>query len=491
MSIHSRTLTIMLNDIAGFTEKTSRMSRDDMMAMLRNQDELIRPVIHYYGGRIVKTIGDAFMSVFDSPTDAVLCAIRTQYVLRSFNKDRPEKDQIHIRIALNAGEVQLAQDGDVFGEAVNAVARVEAVTPVDEIYFTERVYLSMNRNEVPDTLNVKRFIFKGIEEEITVYKVQQNADNEVYQRIIGTRIPEAGKDLYKAFKKLPGKANPSKWPAIPHWIYFITGGIGLLLIAILILINKPKEQPRLTTSTPSVQIEDQATATSTDATPAPEPSPAVLTAAQTPIQSSPQQVLPNTTAPATTQLTVSKKTTNPPRPQPSTDAAQAQASGVRTPPKTENPATIAPAAPILLDTASRESIAQKTPEIEEDAISQPVHAPEISEAIPLATHADHPLVRRLRSGDRPQQRAATREIINARAFDREPFLLDVISEELLEGYLIENPDRYELDALGWFCHALGIAGRPEHRHVLEQVANEAPNPRLKKYALSNLRKIRD
>lgn len=194
MRIVSRNLTILLNDIVGSTTMIAHRSRQAMMDLLQTFDALMRPVIHHYGGRIVKTIGDAYMTVFESPTDAVLCAIRMQYVLRGYNKARPEADQIHVRIAVNSGEVQIAGDGDVFGEAVNLTARLAGVTEADQIYLTEQVYLIMNRNEVPDTLAVKKFSFKGIVGEVTVYRVVQNDDNAVYARIVAAqlRAPEGG-----------------------------------------------------------------------------------------------------------------------------------------------------------------------------------------------------------------------------------------------------------------------------------------------------------
>ncbi len=105
--------------MVGFTAKTSRMSRDSMMGMLQTHDELIRPIIESFEGRIVKTLGDAFMSTFDSPTNAVLCAVKIQSVLTAHNEPLPENNQIHVRCALNAGEVQVTEDEDIFGEAVN------------------------------------------------------------------------------------------------------------------------------------------------------------------------------------------------------------------------------------------------------------------------------------------------------------------------------------------------------------------------------------
>ena len=101
------------------------------------------------------------MSVFESPTNAVLCAISVQHLLREYNQSQPDEDQLHIRISLNAGDVQVKRDGDVFGEPVNVASRLEEVTEKDEIYFTEQVYLTINRNEVPRTLLVQKISLQG------------------------------------------------------------------------------------------------------------------------------------------------------------------------------------------------------------------------------------------------------------------------------------------------------------------------------------------
>ncbi len=240
MKITSRNLTILLNDIVGSTSMIAHRSRQAMMDLLQTFDSLMRPVINHYGGRIVKTIGDAYMTVFESPTDAVLCAIRMQYVLRGYNKARAEADQIHVRIAVNSGEVQIAGDGDVFGEAVNLTARLAGVTEADQIYLTEQVYLIMNRNEVPDTLAVKKFSFKGIVEEVTVYRVVQNDDNEVYARIVADQLrasdgAASAKPAVAVLDKVKGL-----WLTRRGWV---VGGAGALAALLLVLLWPERPAP--------------------------------------------------------------------------------------------------------------------------------------------------------------------------------------------------------------------------------------------------------
>ena len=73
--MQTQNLTIMFTDIKGFTPKTSKMSREKLHKLLDQHDELILPLFKKFKGRLIKTIGDAFMVTFHSPTDAVLCGI--------------------------------------------------------------------------------------------------------------------------------------------------------------------------------------------------------------------------------------------------------------------------------------------------------------------------------------------------------------------------------------------------------------------------------
>jgi class 3 adenylate cyclase len=167
----TRHLTILLTDIKGFTDKTSSKSRADIQRLLDDHREVVLPVLQGRGGKLVKTIGDAFLMVFESPTDAVLAGLAAQEALAKRNDGLPEAERIEIRIAINSGEVNLVE-GDVFGEPVNITARIEGVAEAGEVYFTEAVYLSMNKAEVPSS-EVGLLQLKGIPEKVRVYKVRR------------------------------------------------------------------------------------------------------------------------------------------------------------------------------------------------------------------------------------------------------------------------------------------------------------------------------
>lgn len=183
-----KNLTVMFTDISGFTRHTEAVSREELMSRLDTHNTLLMPIIAHFDGRIVKSIGDAFLITFESPTNAVQCGLFMQHTLRNYNSEKPDTAQIHLKISINSGEVTVT-DSDVFGDPVNVAAKIEKATNPDEIYFTEAVFLAMNKAEVPTSF-VKTFRPRGAEsQEIKLYKVAMDEGDERYQRVInGTHI---------------------------------------------------------------------------------------------------------------------------------------------------------------------------------------------------------------------------------------------------------------------------------------------------------------
>ena len=186
----AKTLSVVFTDIKGFTARTSSSSRADMLRILEKHEELLRPIVLQHGGTVVKTIGDAFLLTFESPTNAVLCGVRMQARLRNYNSGADEAERIEIRVAINTGEVELV-GSDVFGDAVNLASRVEGITDAGEVYFTEATYLVMNKQEVP-TSQVGEYRFKGIPEAVTIYRVIQDENLELFRKVVETQmVPDA------------------------------------------------------------------------------------------------------------------------------------------------------------------------------------------------------------------------------------------------------------------------------------------------------------
>lgn len=232
----TKNLTIMFTDIKWFTEKTSTYSRQQINDFLFIQSALFEPIITEFNGTIIKTIWDAYLLAFESPTDAVLCWIRAQEAIEKHNNEilHWEVDiekEFHIRIWINTGEVNVI-NGDVFWETVNIASRIESIAEANEIYFTQSVYLSMNKNEIP-TASVWYRHLKWIPEEIKIYKVLKETleikayhSQRQYNAIENWKInKDDGKNLIKDQKEYDTvniKANYK-------YIFILLGGSFILL----------------------------------------------------------------------------------------------------------------------------------------------------------------------------------------------------------------------------------------------------------------------
>ncbi|HEY6326613.1 MAG TPA: adenylate/guanylate cyclase domain-containing protein [Candidatus Cybelea sp.] len=113
----------MFSDIEG---STLRWERDDaaMAGAVRRHDELMRAAIESCGGRVFKTVGDAFCATFDVPAHAVAACLDAQ--LRLEAEDFSAVDGLHVRMALHTGGA-VEREGDYFGPTVNRVARLLAI----------------------------------------------------------------------------------------------------------------------------------------------------------------------------------------------------------------------------------------------------------------------------------------------------------------------------------------------------------------------------
>jgi DNA-binding SARP family transcriptional activator/class 3 adenylate cyclase len=130
-------LTILFSDVEGST--SLRTERGDTVAnrILRAHEEIVRRCVAAHDGWEVKALGDGFMVAFTSVRRALACAVAIQQDLAGRNRESPG-DEVRIRIGLNTGEVVIEGD-DVYGQAVNAAARIAGRAETGEILVSEIV----------------------------------------------------------------------------------------------------------------------------------------------------------------------------------------------------------------------------------------------------------------------------------------------------------------------------------------------------------------
>ena len=163
-------VTVVFTDIKGSTQFFESKGDIEGLSMIRRHNEMHFPTIEAHGGKVVKTIGDAIMAVFENPSSAVRATIEMQNNLLYYNKTKSPSDQIHIRIGINHG-VALTKEDDLFGDAVNLAARVESIAEADQILISESVYRAVkDSDDIICRFHTKAQI-KGKVEDIKIYRV--------------------------------------------------------------------------------------------------------------------------------------------------------------------------------------------------------------------------------------------------------------------------------------------------------------------------------
>jgi class 3 adenylate cyclase/tetratricopeptide (TPR) repeat protein len=130
-------LTILFSDVEGSTDL--RTTRGDTAAqrILQAHEAIIRACVADHDGWEVKALGDGFMVAFASARKALACAQEIQQRLGEHNRVSLG-DEVHVRIGINTGEV-IVEGDDLFGQAVNAAARIAARARGGEILVSDVV----------------------------------------------------------------------------------------------------------------------------------------------------------------------------------------------------------------------------------------------------------------------------------------------------------------------------------------------------------------
>lgn len=189
-----RLATILFADVAGY----SRMMRADEERTLgdlrAHLAELIAPCVGRHHGRIVKTVGDGILVEFGSPVEAVRCAIDLQRGMAERNAAVAEPRRQAFRIGLHLGDI-IAADDDVFGDAVNVAARLQALAEPGSIVVSDRVYEHVRDKVALPFKDLGQRSLKNIDRPVHVFSLSVSETTDTGSRPVVGRTALSKKQI--------------------------------------------------------------------------------------------------------------------------------------------------------------------------------------------------------------------------------------------------------------------------------------------------------
>ena len=173
-----RPITVMFCDLVGSTALASRLDAEDWRSLVNAYLDEASAAVTGLGGHVLKRLGDGLMALFGYPSAqendaerAVRAALAIQRALAAINvlnsaKSMPE---LLARVGLESGPVVVEAAGEVFGDAPNIAARVQAAADPGSVLVTRNVQLQVAGLFVVEDRGPSEL--KGLPEPVSLYRV--------------------------------------------------------------------------------------------------------------------------------------------------------------------------------------------------------------------------------------------------------------------------------------------------------------------------------
>jgi class 3 adenylate cyclase len=153
-------MTLLFTDIVASTEAAERLGDRAWKHLLATHEESVRGLLELHRGREAGTTGDGFVASFDSPAQAIRCALAVAAASRDMG--------VEVRAGVHAGEVEMA-GRELRGLAVHLTARIMGAASAGE------VFVSATARELATGAGIEfedrgSHAFKGIAGERHVYR---------------------------------------------------------------------------------------------------------------------------------------------------------------------------------------------------------------------------------------------------------------------------------------------------------------------------------
>lgn len=167
--------TVVFADLSDSTAFFETLGNEKATVTITRLTQWICGICEAQRGRVVKTLGDGVLAVFQNPIDAADAVIQMQRGHRIRLEQWPEALRMQIKSGVAHGEV-VEVDGDCYGDAVNTAARLSDLAGGGEIWATESVIKGLDDAHGLRFRSLGSVMLRGKADPLTLYKVEWEED---------------------------------------------------------------------------------------------------------------------------------------------------------------------------------------------------------------------------------------------------------------------------------------------------------------------------
>src|SRR5262247_2513908 len=171
-----RLAAILFADAVGSSLLMGRDESSIVARLLQHLNQRLAPAVARRGGRVIRLKGDGALVEFASAVDALAAAIEFQQAMIEANRGQPDDQAIVFRIGLHLGDV-IVEGDDIYGDAVNVAARLEAEAPAGGIIVSRAVREAATGRLKVSLHALGELALKNIERPIRAFRAEWSAED--------------------------------------------------------------------------------------------------------------------------------------------------------------------------------------------------------------------------------------------------------------------------------------------------------------------------
>ena len=173
-----RHLTVLFCDLVGSTSISAALDAEDWRDLVDAYLDAASAAVTEMGGHVGKKLGDGLMALFGYPVAqendaerAARAALSIQRALADINRKNADsgKPALNARIGIEIGPVVIDAAGEIYGDAPNVAARVQALAQPRTVIVTARVQRQIAGLFVAEERGTHDL--KGVSEPVTLFQL--------------------------------------------------------------------------------------------------------------------------------------------------------------------------------------------------------------------------------------------------------------------------------------------------------------------------------